>query len=217
MMPMTDPTEQRLLEAAGQVFADKGFKAATVRDIVRQAGVKNIAAVNYYFGDKEKLYDATLRHAFQCGLSQLPLSKPWPEGTPAANKLRDFIHMMAEHMLYQKHPWQMRLLLREFADPSPAGAGIVRDFILPLNRLLWSIIREVVGPDVEESKVHLLGFSIVGQIFHQRVGAPVIRLVVGETEHDTYTPERLAEHITQFSLTALGIAKSQATREEVRS
>jgi hypothetical protein len=92
----------------------------------------------------------------------------------------------------------------------------VRDFILPLNRILWSILREVLGPDVEERKIHLLGFSIVGQLFHQRVGAQVIRLVVGPEEHDTYDPERLAEHITAFSLAALGVAEPRATETEVR-
>jgi TetR/AcrR family transcriptional regulator, regulator of cefoperazone and chloramphenicol sensitivity len=211
---MTDPTQHRLLEAAGQVFADKGFKAATVRDIVAEAGVKNIAAVNYYFGDKEKLYDATLRFAFTC--AQMPRPE-WPEGTPLEVKLRDFIRATAAHMLIKTHPWQMRLLLREFADPSPAGAGVVRDFILPLNRVLWSILRELLGPDVEERKLHLIGFSIVGQIFHQRVGAPIIRLVVGDAEHDTYDPQRLAEHIADFTLAALGVAKPQVAAGEVRS
>ena len=48
-------TEKRLLEAAGEVFAEFGYRAATVRQICEKAGA-NIAAVNYYFGDKEKLY-----------------------------------------------------------------------------------------------------------------------------------------------------------------
>ncbi|MBY0524115.1 MAG: CerR family C-terminal domain-containing protein [Gemmataceae bacterium] len=201
---MPDETEQRLLEAAGRVFADFGFKAATVRKILEEAGIKNIAAVNYYFGDKERLYEATLRFAFQCGLSQMP-NPQWPAGYSPECKLREYIRLLAQHMLNQKHPWQMQLLLREFAQPSEAGAGVVRDFILPLNRLLWSILHEAIGPDVDERKLHLIGFSIIGQIFHQKIGAPVIRLVVGENEHDGYTAEVLAEHVADFSLKALGL------------
>ena len=53
-------TEMRVLEAAGEVFADLGYRAATVRQICEKAGA-NIAAVNYYFGDKEGLYLAVLR------------------------------------------------------------------------------------------------------------------------------------------------------------
>ena len=47
-----EATQLKLLEAAGRVFAEKGFQKATVREIVKAAGLRNIAAVNYYFGDK---------------------------------------------------------------------------------------------------------------------------------------------------------------------
>ena len=50
-----DTTKAKLLEAAGEEFADKGFEKATIRGICELAGA-NIAAVNYHFGDKEQLY-----------------------------------------------------------------------------------------------------------------------------------------------------------------
>ena len=50
-----DDPRGRILSAAGQEFAEKGFEAATIRDICTLATV-NVAAVNYYFGDKHRLY-----------------------------------------------------------------------------------------------------------------------------------------------------------------
>ena len=55
-----DPRRAKLLEAAGEVFAEHGFYAATVRQICSRAGA-NVAAVNYYFGDKAELYEEVLR------------------------------------------------------------------------------------------------------------------------------------------------------------
>ena len=52
-------TNGRLLAAATEVFADVGYRAATLREICRR-GNANIAAVNYHFRDKEQLYMAVL-------------------------------------------------------------------------------------------------------------------------------------------------------------
>ena len=60
-------TRRRLLDAAGEVFAEKGFAKATVREICQKAEA-NIAAVNYHFGDKEKLYAAVLPTASRPGI-----------------------------------------------------------------------------------------------------------------------------------------------------
>src|SRR5579871_1957766 len=55
-------TRQRLLEVAGQVFAEKGFDRTTGKEICERAGI-NTAAVNYYFGGIDKLYAAVVEEA----------------------------------------------------------------------------------------------------------------------------------------------------------
>src|SRR5580704_6501338 len=51
----SDPTRDKLLDVAGRIFADRGYRAATIREICIAAGA-NVAAVNYHFGDKLGLY-----------------------------------------------------------------------------------------------------------------------------------------------------------------
>ena len=65
-MEAQDPTKVRLIEAAGEEFAGKGFDSARVRTICDRAGA-NVAAVNYHFGDKEQLYVETVLNAHRCG------------------------------------------------------------------------------------------------------------------------------------------------------
>src|SRR4051795_2681213 len=50
----TDRTRTAILEAAEQLYADRGFADVTLRDIVAAADV-NLAAVNYHFGSKDEL------------------------------------------------------------------------------------------------------------------------------------------------------------------
>lgn len=60
-------TQQAILDAAQQVFAEKGFAAATVRDITARAGV-NPALVSRYFGGKLKLFEEALDAALDARL-----------------------------------------------------------------------------------------------------------------------------------------------------
>ncbi len=77
-----DDTRSRLLAAAGPVFADKGYQAATIRDICLAAGV-NVASVNYYFGDKATLYLETVKLRGKCE----PTGFPCPTGARAHRPL----------------------------------------------------------------------------------------------------------------------------------
>jgi AcrR family transcriptional regulator len=203
-MASADDTRQRLLEAAVQVFAELG-KDAPVRRILEAASIKNIAAVNYYFGDKDQLYEAALRHAFCAGPSSLKVPT-FPADVPPTVKLYEFIRAFARHVAVpEQNDLHLRLVHRELMEPSASGELLLREFIRPTYEKLWGLLREVLGPELPEETIHLLGFSIVGQCVYHRIGARVLRRVVGEAEHATYTRERLADHIAAFSLAALGL------------
>lgn len=51
----------QILSAAEKLFADKGFEGTSVRDIAHLAGV-NLAMISYYFGSKEKLFEALVEY-----------------------------------------------------------------------------------------------------------------------------------------------------------
>src|SRR6266850_7915162 len=78
-------TEKRLLEAAGEIFAEHGYRAATVRQICEKARA-NIAAVNYHFGDKEGLYRAALRSVHRASAEKYPSKLGVSPATPPTAK-----------------------------------------------------------------------------------------------------------------------------------
>src|SRR3954469_17551368 len=54
-------SREALLDAAGELFDERGYDAATVREIGERAGV-DPALIARYFGGKEGLYLAALQH-----------------------------------------------------------------------------------------------------------------------------------------------------------
>jgi AcrR family transcriptional regulator len=211
-MAERDDPQQRLLDAAGAAFAEKGFEGATVRDIIRRART-NIAAVNYYFRDKERLYIEAVKNA-ACGAVQEPALPQWEPGTPPAEKLRDFIHVLAYRMLESTRPsWHTQLMMRELAQPTSACAEWVRDYVRPMSEVLFHILTELLPPSTPRWKVHMTGFSIVGQILHYAQNRPVVALLVGEENLALYNADAVAEHIAAFSLAALGQRPSGRRRK----
>lgn len=206
-MSLTDATRDRLLEAAGETFAERGYESATVRDICRAAGVPNIAAVNYYFGDKENLYQEAVRVAFKGSSGPMPLPE-WREGTPPATRLRDFIRAFAAELIGDhRKPWHFQLMSRELSQPTSGCVAFVRDFAGPHFELLKSILRDALPTDVSAETVNLTALSIIGQVIHHRCARTIIGKLVGEKELKRYTADRLAEHIADFSLAAVGLGK----------
>lgn len=197
-----DDTRQRLLNAAGPLFAEKGLRATTIRDICEAAGV-NVAAVNYHFRDKEQFYVELVHYAGQECMRQVPLPQ-WAPGTPPEQKLADFITMLLNRVAVDRDPpWAPQLVMREMIFPTAVCADFVREYVRPQFLVLSGVLQELL-PHVPDEKRRLIGFSIVGQCLHYRFGRAMVTLLVGEEAfRRSFDVDHLAEHITRFSLDAI--------------
>src|SRR4051812_19299998 len=121
-----DDTRQLLMNAAGPLFAERGFRATTTREICDIAKV-NQAAINYHFGDKEQLYIECVRNAGLVCKTRVPVPT-WPDGTPAEQKLRGFIRMFLDRVAVDYEPaWHAQLIMREMHLPTQACAEFVKE------------------------------------------------------------------------------------------
>jgi len=203
-MSAQDCTRVRLLQAAGEEFADKGFELARIRTICERAEA-NIAAVNYHFGDKEQLYIAAVVDAHRCGGS-LEIGAIGELSTPA-QVLREYIHQFLGKVLaiQESDDWRHRLMLREMLDPTKATEVLIRESIQPRFEFLKSILRRIC-PEADERRLTVLGFSVIGQCLHYKMARRFNESLMGVDEFRELDLGYLTDHIAGFCLAALGVA-----------
>jgi AcrR family transcriptional regulator len=197
-------TRRQLLEAAGEVFAEFGFRDATVREICRRAGA-NIAAVNYHFRDKETLYIEVLRYAHGKAIEKYPPLLDVSPDAPAEVQLRAFVLSFLLR-IFDKGPdsWHGKLVSREMIEPTHALDALIEERLRPMAALLWKIVAGVLRCPLNDERVRLFAFSIVSQcVFYHHCSPVVSRLFPKDLPLDKAGIERLADHITRFSLTAM--------------
>lgn len=200
-MPNSSPgPRERLLDAAGEVFADRGFDGATIREITRQAGM-NVAAVNYYFRDKDELYAATLRHAHTAA-GDLPYEA---ESTMTPQeRLHRFVENLLRRFLDPLRPrWHGQLMAREMAQPTRIFGQVIEEAFRPKCEWLRRALAELGEGRFDDDQLNYVATSIIGQCTFYRQNRHVIQsLFPGLLAPDDLV-ERLARHITDFSLAAL--------------
>jgi AcrR family transcriptional regulator len=210
--PSSDPiharTRESLILAAGAVFAEQGFRAATVRDICKSAGA-NVAAVNYHFRDKAGLYRAVWQYSHHCALRKYPLQHGASEDAKPQDKLRAYISSFLLRIFDKGEiAWFGKLISREMIEPTPVLEALVKEEIQPQLIYLSGIVRCILGPKATDIQVQRSAMSVVSQcVFYHHCG-PVIRHLLPHLTFSKSQIEELADHIYKFSLAAMkGLGK----------
>ncbi|HEX8877821.1 MAG TPA: CerR family C-terminal domain-containing protein [Phycisphaerales bacterium] len=203
-------TRRRLIEAAGEVFAEVGFKQATVRDICAKAGA-NIAAVNYHFRDKETLYAETIAHAHRYSEEHYPMHGGVPHTEPAERRLEGFVRSFLAKILDPNRPtWHGLVMSREMQEPTLSLDTIVETGVRPNFHYLCGLVREL-GPHLNPVEVEGSAASVIGQVLHYFHCRRIIaRLYRGRSDGFPYDLDLLTDHVTRFSLAAIKGLELQA-------
>jgi len=195
-----EETKERILSAAEELFAVQGFDSTSVRDITT-AAESNIAAVNYHFGGKEKLYIETA-HRLLADLRDQRISRLKRELEEMADaRLEDFLRSFARTFLEApEENTRARLFLlffaREMLDPHLPPELFFGEFIAPLMEFTTPILMKL-APPLGRKEAVLCMMSIVGQL-HQRLKAR--KFIPRSTDaFPGFDNESYLEHIVRFS------------------
>jgi AcrR family transcriptional regulator len=207
-------TRERLLNAAERLFADRGFKKITVREICRVANA-NVAAVNYHFGGKFGLYREILQSAIDAMRLTNDAARQAGEGQTPEDQLRRYIFIFVHRLLSPGNERMHRLITREINDPTPALDALVEQGVRPRVEYLSSVVGAMIGRPATDQEVLRCVASIQSQSIAYLPNAVTKRLGF------TFTPtpaqiDEVAEHIVQFSVAGVhGIACSVDAQKKI--
>ncbi len=216
-IPREDTTRTRgkLLVAACEIFAEKGFRDATIAEICKQAGA-NIAAVNYHFGSKEVLYREAWREVFAKSLQAHPPEGGVPETAPPEERLRGEVNALLLRMADRSNRL-FSFLYREFANPTGLLEEVIREQLQPLQQRTKRLVHELLGPWADEQEVRFCEMTIISQCMNPMV----VRGGLGQQNGGKDDPRRIddveayARHVVAFSLA--GLADIRRTAEARRA
>ena len=201
-MIQPDPRSQ-ILEAAERVFAERGYRGATIQALGRATGFSP-ALLYYYFGSKAGLYEAVLDQTLG-RLAGAGLARVEEAATPA-DAIRALLATQAEGLL--GHPATARLVLRELVD----GAGehlepVVRTRLAALFQRLTALIAagQAEGRFRPDLDPQLAAISTASQVAWFAVAAPVVTVLLGHARGEVSPALRaqVADHAAIFALSAL--------------
>jgi len=201
-------TRERLLRTGQRLFAERGFKRVTIREVCRGARA-NVAAVNYHFGNKLGLYREVVQVAIDALRGTTDAAKEAAEGCPAEEKLRRFVQVYVRRLLATTpDDWIHRLINREIADPTTAIDAIVDQGIRPRLDYLTEVVAELMDRELSDPRVIRSVVSLQAQSVAYLPNPLAERLGL----KPKLTPaeiDQVAHHIVEFSLAGIrAIARS---------
>ena len=207
-------TREKLIEAAGHVFAEHGYHATTVREIVKRSGA-NIAAVNYHFGGKLGLYTEVLQQLVRAARVNA-INSALDQNAPPADILRAVIGARLQSVTRPNfQDLHFRIMMHELVQPTPALSRVVNEVSRPIYNRLLELVGRIIDLPPQNEKTRLCVHSIMGQILVYVLAGPLLMRLWPELEMTPAQVDRIAEHIGDFSLAYLRQANSAGRQATV--
>lgn len=177
---------ERILLAAEQVFAERGFKGATTREVAEKAGIAS-SLIFYYFKNKMALYEAVFQ-SFFVQLEDL-IRQNLSLDLDRLGQLRQFLFTFTDYA--KAHRNMMRILLREIIDNGHMVRKIAQVYFTPLyeisNEFLQQGKREGLFREVDP--LHYI-HSFIGMNVFYFVAEPILRTVGPGDPYDSEEVEK---------------------------
>ncbi len=165
---------QKLIDAGLKIYSEIGYEGASTRKLASTAGV-NIAAIPYYFGNKEGLYLAVIEHIIgyyktHLGEGLAEIRRALANGNATCAEycalLDGFIRRLVHFVLQESSECSRisRIYMREQLDPTSGFDLLFESFIKELRETLELLVGAILEKDAQSTAIKLIVETLIGQV-----------------------------------------------------
>lgn len=181
--PLVDSTEQRIFEAAREVFVQKGMDGAKMQEIADRAGI-NKALLHYYYRSKDKLYEMVARAVI--GRAVPIIQNFIEEDRPLLEKLDKFIDFYID--LIARNTFIPLFIISEVnKHPDRFFETIFPKELPQPHRFLLQVEAEIAAGNIRRINPRHALVNVVAMCVFPFVAKPMLRLILGMSPEETKT------------------------------
>ena len=200
-------TRDQLLDAAEELFAERGFYGVSIAAVADCLGITKQALL-HHFGTKERLYAEVLRR-----ISDRFAELPGESQASPADALRSYFLRL--HTQLQQNPAQTRLLMRELLDNNQRAESAGKWYLEPfLNRLTDMVLAQPNWQQATREAALAFAYLLVGAINYYGVSGPTLAGMFGKRKQaqlDKTMPDQLAALLDAALNSQPGLSRASPT------
>ena len=190
-----EDTRRRILDAATEVFAERGFEGAGTREIASRAGT-NQGLVTYHFGTKEELWKEAADRIFTALQEQLAelLAGERPEDPreDAREAVRVYVRFASSH------PELLRFMMEEGSRNSPRGRWMVKTHLAPMYENFRQSAAGIIFDDADSEHALHVFYAMAGAASLLFAVPTEARRLTGQDPRHKAVVERHAEYVARL-------------------
>ena len=207
-----EATRERLLAAAGELFAADGYAETTAKSVAERAEV-SLTLINHHFGGREGLYRAVLVEAHRRLINLADMRHFAESDLPATEKLRVMIGGLVRLATKRHQGWHINVLAREIFAPSAHFPVLFQTEVPPKLAIIKQILSDITAIPADDPALVRCVISVLAPCSMLLVGA---RGAPGPLDEVRRMPrEVVISHLHSFALAGLeAIGREHGRRHE---
>lgn len=211
-----DCCSERLLYAAGLLFAEHGWEGVSTRELTNAAGA-NLASIAYYFGGKDGLREALVDDVIQrsavhgTGPVYRALKDDIEESAGDREALAKAVTRFVSRFLQVTLPqgpdeWWVTIINRAMSDRSTFHDRIYERVIAPGFEAVTQLVSVLENKPPQDHRVRLMAIAVLGEVLSFRRSRAIVLHELGWEYFDAEDIERIVKVVSDRILHRLNLA-----------